>query len=205
MAKKKKGILGAIANALLGNGGKKRKSTRSRRSASSKRTSSSKKSSPKSATKTPSKTATGKKKVYYSERTDVKAKKPLIQKIIAIFNKRIKQKQKVRPRNEFRFNHKEEHMNYVFGENDVDYKSVGLTTREATFGKKNMKLKNNPKTGDLSDKSHIRNGIISDRKESFSRKTAKNFEFSKEDMANVKSKIRHYKKEQKRIKKKIKK
>ena len=88
-------------------------------------------------------------------------------------------------------------MNYVFAENEVDYKSVGLTTKETTFGKKNMKLTHNPKTGDLSDKSHVRNGIISDRKESFSKKPAKNYKFSKDDIANVKSKIRHYKKEQK--------
>ena len=75
MAKKKKGILGTLADALFGSGSKKSSSSRSRhgssskvktssgkstgRSSSSNRTSSSKKTPPKSVKKTPSKSSTG--------------------------------------------------------------------------------------------------------------------------------------------------
>ena len=136
-----------------------------------------------------------------TKKDDSGKKKSLIQKLISLLKRREKQKKKVEPKAEFRFNHKTGHMNYVFGETEEDYKSVGLTSKETTFGKKNMPLEKNPKKGD-SGKSYIRNGIISDRKGSYSEKIAKNYEFSEEDKPKVKSKIRNYKKGQKRKKKK---
>lgn len=128
-----------------------------------------------------------------------KEKLSLIKKLIALLKKRIKQKKKLKPKNEFRFNHAAGHMNYVFGETESEYKSVGLTTKKETFGRKNMPLQQNPKEGDTGE-SYVRNGIISDRKRSYSKKTARNYQFSPDDRANVKSKIRHYKKSQKRKK-----
>ncbi len=134
-----------------------------------------------------------------TKKDDSGKKKSLIQKLISLLKKRAKQKKQVKPKDEFRFNHDTGHMNFVFGETEEEYKSVGLTSKETTFGKKNMPLEQNPKKGD-SGKSYIRNGIISDNKRSYSEKTAKNYEFSKADKSNVKSKVRNYKKEQKRKK-----
>ncbi len=99
-------------------------------------------------------------------------------------------------RNEYRYNIKEQHTNYVFEVKDDNWKAVGFTHEEYTFDKKNMPLKNNPKKGDT-EKSHVRNGIIETDKHSYSKKRAKNYKLVGDDMANVKSKIRNYKKEQK--------
>ncbi|MBQ9713733.1 MAG: hypothetical protein IJV83_00235 [Clostridia bacterium] len=60
-----------------------------------------------------------------------------------------------------------------------------------------MPLKNNPKSGDTGP-SYARNGIVADSKKSFSKKVAKNYNFSDEDKANIKSKERNYKKRQKK-------
>ena len=139
--------------------------------------------------KSAAKSAAGKK--------ESKEKKSLIYKLISILKKWAKQKKKLKPKNEFRFNHKTGHANYIFGETENEYRSVGLTSKKETFGRKNMPLKQNPKKN-ATGESYIRNGIIADRKESFSKKKAKNFQFSQEDKANVKSKIRHYKKEHKK-------
>ncbi|MBR1746742.1 MAG: hypothetical protein IJ735_00850 [Clostridia bacterium] len=79
---------------------------------------------------------------------------------------------------------------------DLD-KAVGLTKHEYTFGRKNMPLSKNPQKG-KTEKAYIRNGIISDSKEAFSRKTKKNLSFDKDDFALVKSKIRNYKKKSKK-------
>lgn len=102
-------------------------------------------------------------------------------------------KKKFVPKNEFRYNNNTKHMNYVFGESSNRYYSVGLTTEPKTFNKKNMPLKYNPQKGKTS-KSYIRNGVISDRKQAYDKKTNKKWRFSKEDFPKVKSKIRHYKK-----------
>ena len=126
-------------------------------------------------------------------------KKNVIQKLIALLKKRIKQKKKLRPKSEFRYNHDTGHMNYVFLGNDDSFRSVGLTSHDTTFGRRNMPLHNNPKKGDKKPY-YVRNGIVSDSKRSYSKKTAKNYKFSNADKANVKSKIRHYKKEQKKRK-----
>ena len=104
-----------------------------------------------------------------------------------------KQKKKLVVKNEFRFNNNTKHMNYVFGSSKNRYYSVGLTTESETFNKKNMPLNANPHNG-KTEKSYVRNGIISDRKQAYDRKPNKNWNFSKEDFPKVKSKIRNYKK-----------
>ena len=129
-----------------------------------------------------------------------KSKKSLIEKLTSILRSLSKKKKKMRPKNEFRFNHDTGHMTHVFLENDSEYRAVGLTTKEKTFGRSNMPLKKNPKKGGTG-KSYARNGIVADNKRSFSKKTAKNFSFSPDDKANIKSKERHYKKEQKKMNK----
>ena len=89
-------------------------------------------------------------------------------------------------------------MTHVFLENENEYRAVGFTTKETTFGKQNMPLNANPKKGD--DRlSYVRNGIVADSKRSFSGKTAKNFCVTDAvDKANIKSKERNHKKEQKK-------
>ena len=108
-----------------------------------------------------------------------------------------KQKKKLVPKNEFRFNNNTKHMNYIFGASNKRYYSVGLTTESETFNKKNMPLTDNPHKGNT-DKSYVRNGIISDRKQAYDRKPNKNWKFSKEDFPKVKSKVRNYKKRRKK-------
>lgn len=104
-------------------------------------------------------------------------------------NARIKRK----ARSEFRYNFNKDHKQYVFEETDKKYKSVGITSKKETFGIKNMPLKKNPQKG-KTEKAYIRNGIVSDKKSSYSKKRIKNLSFTVEDMANIKAKIRHYKK-----------
>ena len=106
-----------------------------------------------------------------------------------------KKNSKLKPKNEFRFNRKINHNTYVFGDDGKNYKAVGITHRDKTFGKKNMPLSVNPQKG-KTEKSYIRNGIISDKHSNFD-KPKKNFFFSIIDFLNVKSKIRNYKKRQK--------
>jgi hypothetical protein len=97
-------------------------------------------------------------------------------------------------KNEFRFNNSTGHPNYIFEESNGRYRGVGITHEPTTFNKKNMPLHKNPQKG-KTDKSYIRNGIISDKKNNYSR-VKNNFEFCKIDFRNVKSKIRNYKKKQ---------
>lgn len=108
-------------------------------------------------------------------------------------------KDKLEPKNEFRYNFNKRHKQYVFGETETKYKSLGITHEAETFGKKNMPLKDNPQKG-KTEKAYIRNGIVSDKKRYYS-EPIKNHEFSKEDMGNVKAKVRNYKKRQKTQKK----
>lgn len=96
------------------------------------------------------------------------------------------------PRNEFRYNFTHKHKTYVFGETDNNYQSVGITHSPKTFKKNNMKLNTNPQKGKI-EQSYIRNGIINDKKNNYSKRTIKNLSFDKDDFSNVKSKIRHYK------------
>lgn len=100
------------------------------------------------------------------------------------------------PKNEFRYNKQTKHMNYVFGSNGKKNKSLGLTTEQTTFGRKNMPLQKNARFG-ATEKSYIRNGVITEKCGFYSHK-AQSYEFSKEDYPNVKSKIRNYKKNNKK-------
>ena len=59
-----------------------------------------------------------------------------------------------------------------------------------------MPLSINPQKN-RNEQAYIRNGIIIDKKRSYSG-VDKRFKFSKEDMLNVKSKIRNYKKNRKK-------
>lgn len=111
-----------------------------------------------------------------------------------------KNKRKFKPKNEFRFNRKTNHNTYIFGDDGKNYKALGITHKDKTFGKNNMPLANNPQKG-KSEKAYIRNGIISDTYSHFD-KPKKNFGFSNEDFSNVKSKIRNYKNRQKKRNKK---
>ena len=111
-----------------------------------------------------------------------------------------KNKDKIKPLNEFRFNNARNHPQHVFAETSKKYRSVGITHKSETFGKKNMPLKKNPEKG-KNEKAYIRNGIVSDKKKYYSKDTLNNFTFDNEDFKNVKSKERNYKKRRKKIKK----
>lgn len=101
-------------------------------------------------------------------------------------------KKKIISKNEFRYNNKTKHPNYIFEEKGNRYHAIGITHSEYTFGRKNMKLKQNPKKFDTSI-AYIRNGIINERKQNFSANPIKNMSFSSADFKLVKSKIRNYK------------
>lgn len=64
-----------------------------------------------------------------------------------------------------------------------------------------MPLKQNPKKGDKQS-AYVRNGIITDKKNNYSKKPIKNMQFENSDFTNVKSKIRNYKKQRKKAQKK---
>lgn len=108
----------------------------------------------------------------------------------------------VTPKNEFRFNHQAKHTQYLFGETDSQYKALGLTHQKKTFGRKNKKLKENPKAGDTR-KSYIRNGVVVDDKRSYKKKPSKNYKFSKSDQKRADRIIRRYQKKEERLRKKI--
>lgn len=111
----------------------------------------------------------------------------------------MKKKKRV-SKNEFRYNRKTKHMNFIFEEDMNNYHSLGLTTDEYTFKKKNILLKNNPQKN-RNYPSYIRNGIISQKKDTYARKTDNRFNFSSEDYPVVKSRIRKYKSYRKNKKK----
>ena len=104
---------------------------------------------------------------------------------------------KYKPLNEFRYNKVTKHMNFVFGTNGNKNKSLGLTTEESTFGKKNMPLKYNTQQNSI-QKSYIRNGYITQKSDTYSH-TTNNHCFHPEDYPNVKSKIRNYKRNNKKM------
>lgn len=101
-------------------------------------------------------------------------------------------------KNEFRYNANQHHMTYVFEDDGKKYSSVGITSKDKTFEKKNMPLSKNPQKT-KNEPAYVRNGIIRDKHDSYSR-VKRNFEFSKEDFPKVKSKIRNYKKNRKKNK-----
>ena len=125
----------------------------------------------------------------------------LLAQIVALLSELLKKKKRANSnvRNEFRWNLDTDHPNYVFEVDDEkeEYHAVGLTSEPTTFGDPNMPLKSNGKKG-KEKKSYARNGIVEDSKRSFAKKPMKNMKFSQEDMPNVKSKIRNYKKERKK-------
>ena len=94
-------------------------------------------------------------------------------------------------RNEFRFNYNTNHPNYVFYENNGKYRSIGLTHQSEYYGKRNMRLKNNPNRIDKYN-CYVRYGVISSKKNNYG-KVLYDYSFSDSDFKNVKSKIRNYK------------
>lgn len=107
-------------------------------------------------------------------------------------------KKKYKAKNEFRYNKKTKHPNYIFEDDGTNYAAVGLTHSSKTFGKKNMPLKDNPQRR-KSKKAYVRNDYIIDTHQSFGKKR-NDFSFSKEDYPKVKSKIRKYKRNRKKRK-----
>ena len=100
-------------------------------------------------------------------------------------------------KNEFRYNTKSKHKEFIFGEVGEKYKAVGITHSPKTFGRKNMPLKVNPQEG-KTEQAYVRNGIVSASKKDFGKRTLKNHQFSADDYPNVKAKIRNYRKREKR-------
>lgn len=103
----------------------------------------------------------------------------------------MRKKHKKIPKNEFRYNYNTKHPAYIFLEDNNKYKSLGLTHKAKTFNKDNMPLNINPNVKD-SNKSYIRNGIISDKKNNYGEILDYIF-LCESDFKNVKSKIRNYK------------
>lgn len=104
-------------------------------------------------------------------------------------------------RNEFRYNYKTKHYNYIFEEDGKLLHGVGITHQKRTRLKnkwyKNMPLKQNPQQNKI-EKSYIRSGYIAQNKNTFG-KVDKRFAFRNDtDKANVKSKIRHFKNERRK-------
>ena len=106
---------------------------------------------------------------------------------------------KIKNKNEFRYNNTTKHPNYIFEEFGNKYHSVGITHKDKTFGRNNMPLSENPDSR-KKDKAYIRNGIITDKKKNYSKKPINNMSFDAEDFPKVKSKIRNFKKRQKKSK-----
>lgn len=99
-------------------------------------------------------------------------------------------------KNEFRFNRKTKHMNYIFEEDSKNYRGVGLTHNPWTRDRykkyhKNMPLEVNPQKNKF-EKSYVRYGYITQSKRQFGQPDNR-FEFSQKDKGNVKAKIRHFK------------
>lgn len=126
-----------------------------------------------------------------------------IKRLVRILFLALKSKERAESnvRNEYRYNLDAQHPNYVFEVNiqDDEWKAIGITHEAETFGKPNMPLKQNPKKTD-DRPSYVRNGIVEDGHKNFSRKKMKNVRFSKEDMPNVKAKIRNFKNERRKKK-----
>lgn len=110
-------------------------------------------------------------------------------------------KKKYPQRDEFRYNNKTDHPNWVFEEANGKRRAFGITHKEETFGKKNMPLKDNPNKKDPQP-AFIRNGVITENSDDFSENLIRNLQFSKEDQAKVKSKRRNYIKRRKKHKQK---
>lgn len=102
-------------------------------------------------------------------------------------------KNKLEPLNVFRYNRETKHMNYVWGRKNKKLWGFGLSTKEFTFGRKNMPLRKNPQRN-RNTPSFIRNGVIVGKESNYGRPD-KRFAFEDNiDKANVNSKKRYYKK-----------
>ena len=98
------------------------------------------------------------------------------------------------PRNEFRHNESplaNNHFNYVFGETDTHYKSLGLTTHPRD-DIPHYKLTKNPNSKD-SGNSYLQLKVLSTQKRYLPKKL-NDWNFSKEDMPVVRHTIKKYKK-----------
>ncbi len=68
-------------------------------------------------------------------------------------------KRKRTSKNEFRYNNRTNHPNYIFEDDGRRYSALGITHSAETMGKKNMPLSVNPQVGKY-EKSYIRHGVI---------------------------------------------
>ena len=105
-----------------------------------------------------------------------------------------KQTRKYKPRNEFRRNNSPTaggHYNYVFGETETHYKSLGLTThpREDI---RHYPLHKNPNPKD-NRQSYLQLKVLNTKKNYF-KPPEKGWSFAKEDMPVVRHRIKEYKK-----------
>ena len=94
-------------------------------------------------------------------------------------------------------------MNYVFEEDNGKYHSVGITHDKATKPNsksnkriQNMPLRQNPKKNAI-EQSYVRYGVIRKPKEKYSN-VSSGWSFADDDFANVKSKIRNFKRKRKK-------
>lgn len=101
-------------------------------------------------------------------------------------------------KNEFRYNRKTQHTDYVFEDDGKKYSSFGITHKDKTFNQNNMPLQQNPQKG-KNDPAYIRNGV-NHYKYSYYDKPRSTFQFSSFDFKNVKAKVRNYKKKRKKNK-----
>lgn len=102
---------------------------------------------------------------------------------------------KYKPRNEFRRNKSasaQGHFDYVFGETDTHYKSLGLTTHP-TGGYVYYPLTENPNPHDRR-KSYLRLKVRNTNKKYLNNEPEQGWKFSKKDMSVVRHTIKAYKK-----------
>lgn len=99
-------------------------------------------------------------------------------------------------RDEFLFNLDTNHPNYIFHESNGKKRGVGITHEDSTFDKKNMPLTRNPDAKD-ERAAYVRNGIVVGKR--YGKKPLKKMQFAPADKANVKSKVRNYKKRVKKM------
>ena len=101
---------------------------------------------------------------------------------------------KYKPRNEFRRNNSrtaKSHYNFVFGETETHYKSLGLT-KHPREDIPHYLLTKNPNPNDT-DKSYLQLKVLSTHKK-YMPKKEEGWGFAKEDMSVVRHTIKRYKK-----------
>ena len=113
-----------------------------------------------------------------------------------------KQTKKYNPKNEFRYNTSptaKSHPNYVFGETDTKYKSLGLTTHPKD-NIQHFPLKKNPNPND-ERASYVKGKVMTSRKD-YLEKKLEGWEFCNEDMSIIRHIIKDYKRKCRRLRKK---